>query len=399
MKEKLKIKNLITSLIDSIDMYNYLLRDHHRRTAIIAYQLGVNYGLDKHSLSRLVLAASIHDIGALHITERDQLLEEDVLNPRKHELVGAQMVEGFKPFNNIRDIINHHHIRYDDFLYGDIDDEVPFECFVLHLADRIDVLATTMPETINKRELIIEKINKKFNSVFHPTFKPIFNDLVFRESFWDNLDNTLLHGLVLESLYYTEYEISCDDVFDLAEVFSRIVDYKSTWTSKHSLHVSLTAGKIAELMHLSEENVEKLRIAGYLHDIGKIAVPTEILEKKEPLTALEKVVMRSHAMYSSIILSQIECLGDIARWASSHHERRDNSGYPLHINSTMFSIEMDIIAYSDIFVALTENRPYRRCLNREEMLVELEKEAMGRLSQDVYEVITSHFDELHALAS
>jgi HD-GYP domain-containing protein (c-di-GMP phosphodiesterase class II) len=399
MREKISLKNLISSLIEAIDMYNHLLKDHHRRTAIIAYHLGNNYGLSKESLSRLVIAASVHDIGALHITERNQLFEEDVVNPRKHELVGMKMLDEFKPFNEIKEIIGHHHIRYDEFLSGHFIDDIREECFFLHLADRIDILMNVKHHPNESKEDIFDRIRGKFGTIFDPKLLEAFNQTVSDESFYENLNKVHMHKLVLDSLEYIEVPMEQDSTYQIAQFFSRVVDYKSSWTRKHSEFVSRTAVRIAEYMNLEEEKIHELKIAGYLHDIGKIAVPSELLEKQGALSKEEFTMLQDHATFSSLILSNIESLGRVARWASCHHERRDKSGYPLNLNESFFTIEVDILAFADMFVAMNENRPYRKSVSNDELLKILERESEGKLSHEVFEVIKDHFDELLELNS
>ncbi len=394
MKETINVNCLISSLIDSIDMYNYILKNHHRHTVSLAYQIGNSLDLDKKSLANLIIAASIHDIGALHIEEQSQLLEEDVLNPRPHEKTGVLMLDGFEGFNDISKIINHHHIRYDEFLEGKFDDEIPFECFVLNLADRIDVLYETTESKENIESIVIEKINSKFGTIFHPDLEEVFNKVTSTSLFWKNRDNDLMYNLIMDSLEVLEVGFGKDDIFAVARIFSRIVDYKSIWTSLHSHKVSLTAERIARLMGMSNDKIFELKLAGYLHDIGKIAIPSEILEKPGPLKDDEYLEMQTHATYSKMILSKIKCLGDIPRWASSHHERRDKTGYPLSISSDDFTIEMDVVAYADILVALLEDRPYRERLEREKVLEILKDESQNRLSNEVYEVVYQNIDEL-----
>ncbi len=110
---KTTLKELITSFSASIDLYNYLLKNHHRRTAIAAYHIGNAYGLSKQELSDLVLAAALHDIGALTVIERNQLIKMDTENPYPHSRLGYYMLESFQPFHEIARIIYYHHWPYE----------------------------------------------------------------------------------------------------------------------------------------------------------------------------------------------------------------------------------------------------------------------------------------------
>lgn len=387
------VKSILVSLIESIDLYNYLLKNHHRQTCIIAYQIGNHYNLDSGLLSNIVLASAIHDIGALHVTERDKLLYVDAIDPEPHQIMGEKIIGNFAPFAHISKIIRHHHIVYQDILDGKVDrNDIPFECFVIHLADRIDVLLETHA---GDRDFVITEINKRFGTIFLPELKDTFNKLASTPEFWEKISDGSFYDLLLMSLNDSTYVIDDASLEALAELFSRIVDYKSEWTMNHSKSVSLLADHIARLYGLDEKKCFSLRIAGYLHDIGKIAIPIEVLDKPGKLDTDEYKTIKMHATYSSLILSRIPALGDIAKWAMLHHEKHDKSGYPLGKGATDFTVEMDILAFADIFAALAENRPYRAALTKEKIVELLRSFTPDLLDVSVFNVIEKNIEFLY----
>ncbi len=189
------------------------------------------------------------------------------------------------------------------------------------------------------------------------------------------------------------------DAEKLALIFAKIVDYKSPWTSTHSQSVSAIAYRLGKFVGLDSDTCFQLRLAGYLHDIGKIATPTEILEKPGKLNSDEFETIKEHAMYTSLILKDIEGLDDIVAWASSHHEKHDHSGYPLHLSKDHFSLPMEVLAFADIFTALSEDRPYRPKMSKEEIKKVLSTFVPEKLDIHVYDVLLEHFDELYDLHS
>ena len=131
--EKLKLRELAIPMIKAIDSFNYLLKSHHRRVAVASYYIGKKLNLDNDELLKLVIAASLHDIGALSVQERDMLIKEDVDNPDPHCLMGYQMLSTFKVFHEVSRIIKHHHIHYEDidkYEKGEIDLETYSKLFV-----------------------------------------------------------------------------------------------------------------------------------------------------------------------------------------------------------------------------------------------------------------------------
>jgi HD-GYP domain-containing protein (c-di-GMP phosphodiesterase class II) len=105
-------------------------------------------------------------------------------------------------------------------------------------------------------------------------------------------------------------------------------------------------------------------IASYLHDLGKLAIPAEILEKPAKLTPSEFAVIQSHPYHSRRILESVPGFEPFADWAASHHEHLDGSGYPYHTEE--LSQGARLLAVADVFTAVTENRPYRDGMDRQD---------------------------------
>ena len=240
-------------------------------------------------------------------------------------------------------------------------------------------------------------LNERFGTVFAPFLRETFNELAQYDDFWENIDQSSFHDLLFLSMDNDYYELEQHDLDELALLFARVVDYKSLWTTTHSQTVSALACRIGELMELSPDVCFELKIAGYLHDVGKVGIATELLDKPGKLDEREFKLIKSHALYSSLILSSIKGLENISRWAVNHHEKRDGSGYPLKLSGEHFTEEMDIVAYADIFSAIAEDRPYRKGLNKDKVVAELGKYPPDRLSEKIFCIIRENIDELYAI--
>jgi HD-GYP domain-containing protein (c-di-GMP phosphodiesterase class II) len=147
---------------------------------------------------------------------------------------------------------------------------------------------------------------------------------------------------------------------DLAMIFSRIIDFRSRFTALHSAGVAKTAEKLAQLVGFSPYECKMMLIAGYLHDLGKIAIDSDVLEKPARLDEDEFNKMRAHTFYTYYSLEPLEQLRTINTWASFHHEKLDGSGYPFHIAGDSLPVGSRIMAVADVFTAITEDRPYRK---------------------------------------
>lgn len=395
MVQKISLKGTLVSLIESIDLFNYLLKNHHRRTVIIASNLAECLDLDEQSKKNLLFAASLHDIGALTVEERDRLIMMDVENPREHEVIGSAMLKSFSPLTDVAAIINHHHIRYDEADTRFHDEIIPKECYILHLADRIDILINPKDPILLQTERISKEIVNHSGSLFAPWVVQAFNEESSRDSFWLDIDYKTMDMVFSDmSDDMTDIFVDENDLEELSLTFARIVDYRSQFTAAHSLGVGTVAYELAKLLNLDQDLCYKLKIAGYLHDIGKIAIPTEIIEKKGKLDEREYAQIKLHSYYTFVILNRIKGMEEICNWASRHHEKHDGSGYPYHMTEELFSIEIEIIAYADIFTSLCESRPYRKDLSKQAILTILEGFSTTKLNQKVYQLLVDHYDDL-----
>ena len=398
--ETITLNEIMISFIKSIDSVSYLLKDHHRQVAVAAYQLGLACNLPKDRLKQLVLAASLHDIGALTVAERDDLIQMDVQNPHPHAILGSLMLEPFHYFKDISKIIRYHHIYWNDGTAADaISDEIPFESYLLHLADRVEILTDRSIWILDQVDILRDQIINLKGSVFHPEAVKAFIDISSADRFWLEIEHISMDEL-LSSVLSDENEptfLDMDMLEELAYTLSRMIDFRSEFTATHSYGVAMVAYEIAHLYGLSLDRCRKIRVAGYLHDIGKLAIATEIVEKHTRLSPSEFNQMKAHAYYTNLILRNIKGLEDICDWASVHHEKYDGSGYPYHLKGPKLSIEMDIIAYADIFTALTENRPYRSGKDNQTVLQMIRDEVAPQLGEEIYRIIEQHVEELNEI--
>ncbi|HSP72531.1 MAG TPA: diguanylate cyclase [Gaiellaceae bacterium] len=160
--------------------------------------------------------------------------------------------------------------------------------------------------------------------------------------------------------------------FRAAASLARAVDSRDTYTGSHSQRVAKLAGRIAEQLGVAPEQVELARLAGSLHDLGKLAIPEEILRKPSALSDPERVVLERHPQ---IGYRMLESLGvdPVAQWVLHHHERWDGTGYPDQLAGEEIPLGARIIFVADAYDAMTSDRVYRRSLTREDALAELER--------------------------
>jgi len=157
---------------------------------------------------------------------------------------------------------------------------------------------------------------------------------------------------------------------------ARAVDAKSPWTAGHSERVTKLALKIGRVLGLTQEEMDDLNRGGLLHDIGKIGVPADILDKTGKLTDQEYRLIREHVRMGARILEPIAAYAEVIPIVLQHHERFDGTGYPDGLAGEAISLGARIFAVADVFDALTSHRPYRHALDRERG-IEIIKQGAG----------------------
>ena len=397
--KKLSLKELAVPMIKAIDSFNYLLKSHHRRVAIISYNIGKELNLKSEEILELIIAASLHDIGALSVQERDMLVQEDVLNPTPHCIMGHKMLSSFEVFKNIAQIIKHHHVKYEESLNVE-EGEVLFASHIIHLADRIDVVISPDEFILNQKNKVKEKIFSKVGTTFHPDVYAAFEKASKGDIFWIEINNMSLDQLFRKVNFTLDYDLTVDSLLDFALTISHIIDYRSRFTVSHSYTVAHVASLIGTFLHFSEEKCKKLMIAGYLHDIGKIGIEPRLLEKNGALTDEEYNMMKLHPYFTGQILNELnasEWFSEIVTWAERHHEKIDGSGYPYALDGTVLDDGVKILAFADVITALMEERPYRESLSVDTAFGIIEEKISSLISSDIFELIKKHKNEISTL--
>jgi PAS domain S-box-containing protein/putative nucleotidyltransferase with HDIG domain len=177
------------------------------------------------------------------------------------------------------------------------------------------------------------------------------------------------------------------------EAIATIAETRDPYTAGHQRRVAQLASTIAREMKLSEEQVSKIRIAGLLHDIGKVAVPSELLSKPGELTDIEFDLIKTHPQLGKEILKTMELPWVICPIVLQHHERMDGSGYPRGLTGEEISLEARILAVADVVEAMSSHRPYRPSLGLEAALEEISKNKGKLYDAEVVDVCLALFRE------
>jgi PAS domain S-box-containing protein len=177
------------------------------------------------------------------------------------------------------------------------------------------------------------------------------------------------------------------------QAMAMTVEISDPYTAGHQRRVSNLARTIAQEMGLSKDQIDALRMAGVIHDIGKICIPAEILSKPTKLTDIELQLIHIHSQVGHDILKEIEFLWPVAKIVLQHHERMDGSGYPKGIKGDEIMIESRILAVADVVEAIASNRPYRPAQGFDVAFNEISKNRGILYDADVVDACLRLFNE------
>lgn len=366
--------DLVLCLTNAVDLISPEVADHHQKVAYLSFRIAEKLCLPISQKRDLVLAGLLHDVGALSLDERLDLIENEPITSENHAYIGARMLEGFLPLKRPAEIIRYHHVPWN---YGEgrtyKGHSVPILSHILHLADRIAVQTDNQRDIIGQISAIRKNILKQRDSVFMPELVDAFIEISNYEYLWLDIVYKPLSYSLPEILAVDNMRLNLDKVIDLTKIFACIIDFRSPFTANHSAGVAKTAEKLAELAGFSENECKMMLIAGYLHDLGKLAVDKNILEKPDKLNPSEFNSIRSHTFYTYRLLQPIKGFETINKWASFHHEKLNGNGYPFHLSGGSIPLGSRIVAVADIFTAITEDRPYRKGMSDDETIAVLKR--------------------------
>lgn len=356
--------------------------NHTLKVAFIAVLISYKMDFKLNDRVNLYLSGLLHDIGAIE-RETQILLEcddRDCADLQRHAIVGCEILKRIPLFEDIALIIKDHHNPLSDNLLSRI----------IYFSDNIEVL-------IRKYNLFEPKLLK---ARIYPLYKGIslYSDIIdaFAEIIRNDAFFIILSNIDEIKKYFISHveekivSISADLFNRLAELIAKsFIDKKSKFTLTHSNDVARTAFAIGKQIGLSNKDCKTIETAGFLHDIGKLFVPKNILEYSGKLDGLDWLKMKSHAYYTYSFLSQTGLNSGIIHVASSHHEYLDGSGYPFGLDKNSLSTKAQILTVADIYSALRRKRPYRTDTFNHQQAIEilLDMANKGKVNKEFVKVI------------
>lgn len=405
---KIILQRTITSLTNALDLVGTDEFHHGKRVALMAAAIAHEMNWPQPRCEKMLYAGMLHDCGVSRVLEHRAITETlEWEGAQQHCLRGADYLEVCPPLAHFSEIVRWHHTRWEALLNEDLSDDLRLESNLIFLADRTDVLlapyfigATLKNEILWEYPDVVERISGLVGTLFSPQLVDAFRRAASRESFWLAMDPAYIDDQIESHLKLSKpIQLDTRDALAIAGLFAHTVDAKSTYTLEHSTRVARIARHLAQTCGIEGEELDKVEIAGLLHDIGKLRVPEAIIDKPGPLTREERAFVMRHSYDTGHILEKVFPGQPIADWAGMHHENLLGTGYPYHRQAVAISREARLIAVADIFQAMSQERPYRGHMAKTDVMAHMENLCtQGRIDPDMVGLLKTQLDHCYALA-
>ncbi len=370
---------------------NYIdprLTEHGSHVAYIVFRLLKGTGqYSGEELRDICFVAQLHDIGAYKTEEISRMIQFETRDIWDHSFYGYLFIRYFSPLKKLAPAVLLHHIAW-SFLEKEegLSQKLKDLSQAVHIADRIDVSMSLEKHTW---EHTLYLLNKGKSTVFAPHMADLVSHLDFKDSIEEEWRK--------DSDYFdflTSIPLSVGEITDYLKMLVFIIDFRSHYTVTHTIATTSISYELGKLLSLNENSLNQVLCGSLLHDLGKIAVPVEILEYPGKLSSQAMTIMRTHVDYTDKIFGgSID--ETIKRIALRHHEKLNGTGYPLGLSGADLTTEERLVAIADIISALTGIRSYKNSYPKERILSIITKmKEDGLLDSTIVDLATGNLDKI-----
>ncbi|MCT4688539.1 HD-GYP domain-containing protein [Vallitalea sp.] len=376
---EINLNKLLLSLSYTLDFVEMdilgVTSNHSKRVAYIANTIGERLNMNKKERFDLVACCVLHDNGvteymlkeaAITNTNKRKLVLENV---KEHCIIGEENVTDYPFLTDVTNVIKYHHETYNGKgFFGKEKDEIPLMSQLIFLGDRLDNVFNLNNTDYPKICKINKYVKEQSGKLFSPIIVDTFLEVSKKSSFWLDLNNDFICNAISRTTPNINMTMSWEELEQVTKIFSLVIDNKSAFTLRHSQGLATKTETLGK--YYKKDNIEilKLKIAANLHDLGKLAISNDIIDKNGKLDETEFYLIKQHSYFSRISLSSIDEFKDITEWACNHHEKLDGSGYPFGLTGDKLDFNSRLIMCLDIYQALMEERPYRKGLTHEKSM-------------------------------
>ena len=342
--------------------------NHSLRVAVLCSAMGKRLGYDDDTISAIATCGMFHDsaLTEYHLSQEAGALRER--NMVLHCEKGQENVSWLPFKTNIDKFILYHHERGDgQGPFKKKEHEIPLETALIAAADAVDATHHLQHVPVDELPALRKKIASRANIYATNTAIEALLD-VFNEDLLEKLRDVNIARTIECELPPWEVELHDPRVICIGEFIARVIDYKSIFTHLHTSQIANRSWIMSGHYGYGIEERNALFLAASLHDIGKIAIPTAILEKPGKLDDEEFNIIKQHVKITLDWLSEIPGFELIRNWAADHHEKLNGLGYSRGKAESALDFNARLMACIDIYQAVCESRPYHTARNHEETM-------------------------------
>jgi putative nucleotidyltransferase with HDIG domain len=389
---------LLEALTEVMGSAKGYLREHGPMVAMLSTQIGSEMGLSKAECSELFFASVLSDMGMVGLAEDawenpvPELPPEVRFRVECHPERSEARVQQIPHLSPLAPLVRHHHEWWDGSGYPDrlAADEIPLGAQIMRLADTVAALGQERPHRPPlSSDAIEEVVTSGSGTEFGPEVARCYL-LLHRSGDVPGYEaSAFRHKIMRAAEYLIPEEVSPLSSDQLLTIVANLIDAKDPYTGGHSRRVAALAVEVATQLGLGDHMKDTLWAGGYLHDLGKLAVPLRVLTKHGRLTEEEFDFIRAHPTDGAEILESIPSLRHLTTGARYHHERWDGSGYPEGISGDRIPMIARILAVCDSYDAMTSKRAYRDSRTHEDAMEEVERSSGAHFAPSVSEAFLS----------
>lgn len=374
---------IIMAVSNALSKIDKRVVDHGNRVAFIACELCDEGNLNM-DMKSLFLTSIFHDIGAYKTDEIDHMIEYETKDVWNHSVYGYLFFKYMTPLKDYADVLLYHHASWNEMQNKNI--EYGDYAALLHLADRIDIVRTYGEGSIKFNNLLYNT-----EGLFKDEYVRIFRDCYKKRRLFERIDDGSFKQANLER--NSGFMTSVSEALEYLKMIVYSIDFRSEFTVTHTINTVSIALNIARHFGLDKTQMENINLGAFLHDVGKIAIPHDILECPGRLTDEQMAIMRTHVKETEYIIKGV-VPDEICQIAIRHHEKLDGSGYPYGLSGEELNLSQRIVAVADVVSALTSKRSYKEPFPKEKTLAILGQMSKTQLDKSVCDYVTNNYDSI-----
>lgn len=383
---QLSNESLYEIITRSLNRINDLLVGHGERVAYGVMRLLEQDGrFSEEEIGQIVWTVVFHDVGGFRKTDTWNVVKLDHEENSLHAIYGFLFLKTFFPFSQYAPIVRYHHASDTEIANAGADEKMEWVIKCLRIVDETDLFFIKHGQ--QNGDAVRHFFHERFQEIFSQG-QPIQIEGI---SFIQDMD--AIHNLLIKRI--RKWALSNEEKEALLRTLVCSMDFRSHYTALHCSMMVRASGMLSDYFELDENIKNEIYIGSILHDLGKIAIPVEILECPGKLDGRSWEIMKSHVTITEDILK--DCVSDeILQIAIRHHETMDGAGYPYGIDATELTLPQCIVAVSDIVSALSEERSYKQAFPLHEVMNILRTLCdEGKVCPCVIRTLEEHCDDIY----